>query len=201
LDSSSPPAKFALRRPCVCLASLLFFSYGQVYSAFEGQTILGVGLFRHRILFPAFCILGAFLVFWIVRKIKQTSSLTYSLNLVSIFLLIYPLFTISSTILRQSASTASSINSSAITTTNSNSPDVYYIILDGYGRQDVLQREYGFDNTEFIHALRARGFYVADCSESNYAHTLYSLASSLNYDYLDTLGATGRCRTDFTVKA
>ncbi|HQX15210.1 MAG TPA: sulfatase-like hydrolase/transferase [Anaerolineales bacterium] len=179
---------------CAALASasllFLFFSYGQVYSAFEGQTILGVGLFRHRILFPAFCILGAFLVFWIVRKIKQTSSLTYSLNLVSIFLLIYPLFTISSTILRQSASTASSINSSAITTTNSNSPDVYYIILDGYGRQDVLQREYGFDNTEFIHALRARGFYVADCSESNYAHTLYSLASSLNYDYLDTLGAT-----------
>ena len=179
-------------RAALASASLLFlfFSYGQVYSAFEGQTVFDIGLFRHRILFPAFCLLGAFLVFWIVRKVKQPSSFTYSLNLVSIFLLIYPSFTISSALIRQSFSDASSKNSSEILTTNSNSPDVYYIILDGYGRQDVLQREYGFDNSEFINALQTRGFYVAQCSQSNYAHTLYSLTSSLNYDYLDTLGAT-----------
>ena len=179
-------------RAALASASLLFlfFSYGQVYSAFEGESVFRFGLFRHRILFPAFCILGAFLVYWIVRKVKQPSSFTYPLNLISIFLLIYPSFTISSTLIQQSISDASSKNSSAVTTTNSNSPDVYYIILDGYGRQDVLQREYGFDNSEFIHALQARGFYVAQCSQSNYAHTLYSLASSLNYDYLDTLGGT-----------
>ena len=179
-------------RAALASASLLFlfFSYGQVYSAFEGESVLGIGLFRHRILFPAFCILGAFLVFWIVRRVKQPTSFTYPLNLISIFLLIYPSLTISSTLIRQSVSDTSSKNSSAVATTNSNSPDVYYIILDGYGRQDVLQREYGFDNSDFINALQARGFYVAQCSQSNYAHTLYSLASSLNYDYLNTLGAT-----------
>ncbi len=178
-------------RAALASASLLFlfFSYGQTYSAFEGESVLGFGLFRHRILFPLFCILGAFCIFWIVRKIKQPSSFTYPLNLISIFLLIYPSFTISSALIRQSASNASAKDSSAIAT-NSNSPDVYYIILDGYGRQDVLQREYGFDNSEFINDLQKRGFYVAQCSQSNYAHTLYSLASSLNYDYLDALGAT-----------
>ena len=31
---------------------------------------------------------------------------------------------------------------------------------------------------------------MAECSQSNYAHTLYSLSSSLNYDYLDALSAT-----------
>ena len=177
-------------RAALASASLLFlfFSYGQTYSAFEGESVLGLGLFRHRILFPLFCILGAFFVFWIVRKIKQPSSFTYPLNLISIFLLIYPSFTISSAIIQQSASNASAKDSSTIAT-SSNSPDVYYIILDGYGRQDVLQREYGFDNSEFINGLQKRGFYVAQCSQSNYAHTLYSLASSLNYDYLDTLGA------------
>lgn len=181
-------------RAALASASLLFlfFSYGQVYSAFEGQTVVGIGLFRHRILFPLFCLLGIFVVVWILRKIKHPASLTYWLNLVSIFLLVYPSLSIVSTLLQQAVSDASSKNSPAISEGNANAAtrDVYYIILDGYGRQDVLQREYGFDNTEFIHALRARGFYVADCSESNYAHTLYSLTSSLNYDYLDTLGAT-----------
>ncbi|HMR99659.1 MAG TPA: sulfatase-like hydrolase/transferase [Anaerolineales bacterium] len=177
-------------RAALASASLLFlfFSYGQVYSAFEGASVFGLELFRHRILFPVNCVLGALLVFWILRKVRQPSSFTYALNLISIFLLIYPSFTISSALLRQLASNGPSKNSSAVTA-NSNSPDVYYIILDGYGRQDVLQREYRFDNSEFVNGLQERGFYVAQCSQSNYAHTLYSLASSLNYEYLDTLGA------------
>ena len=181
-------------RAALTSASLLFlfFTYGQVYSAFEGETILGIGLFRHRILFPLFCIVGLLAVLWIVRKVKHPATSTYWLNLVSVFLLIYPSFTIISNLAQQSISDSSSQNSSAVSIgdTNAATPDVYYIILDGYGRQDVLQNEYGFDNSGFINGLRARGFYVAECSQSNYAQTQYSLSSSLNYDYLDALGAT-----------
>ena len=67
-------------------------------------------------------------------------------------------------------------------------PDIYYIILDGYGRSDVLKNEYGYDNSEFLDTLRGLGFYVADCSQSNYAQTQISLSSSLNFNYLDKLG-------------
>ena len=171
---------------------LLFFSYGQVYSAFEGRVILGLNLFRHRILFPAFMLIGGVAILWVVRKVKHPESPTYWLNLVSIFLLIYPSLTISSSLVRQYISDSSSktMQTGTDTAAGLNSPDVYYIILDGYGRQDVLKKEYGFDNSEFINGLRSRGFYVAECSQSNYAHTLYSLSSSLNYDYLDALGAT-----------
>ena len=63
-------------------------------------------------------------------------------------------------------------------------PDIYYIILDGYGRQDFLAREYGFDNTEFLDSLRNKGFYVAPNSRANYPWTLPSLTSSLNFAYL-----------------
>ena len=31
------------------------------------------------------------------------------------------------------------------------------------------------------------GFYVADCSQSNYAQTQMSLSSSLNFNYIDAL--------------
>jgi hypothetical protein len=78
-------------------------------------------------------------------------------------------------------------------------PDVYYIILDGYGRQDVLKDIYGEDTGGFIHYLTQKGFYVPPRSRSNYAQTMLSLASSLNMEYLDFLarspGAKSRVRT------
>jgi hypothetical protein len=64
-------------------------------------------------------------------------------------------------------------------------PDIYYIVLDGYGRQDVLGNLYDFDNSEFVRYLRKKGFFVGDESKSNYAHTILSMASSLNFTYLD----------------
>ena len=48
-------------------------------------------------------------------------------------------------------------------------PNIYYIILDGYARADVLRDLYGFDNSEFIADLQERGFFVAHRSTSNYA--------------------------------
>jgi hypothetical protein len=66
-------------------------------------------------------------------------------------------------------------------------PDVYFVVLDGYGRDDVLQEKYGYDNREFLTRLRRDGFVVAQHSASNYAQTHLSLASSLNMCYLDEL--------------
>jgi hypothetical protein len=66
-------------------------------------------------------------------------------------------------------------------------PDIYYIILDGYGRADVLAQYYQFDNSDFISFLKENGFYVAGQSHSNYLQTALSLSSSLNMDYLNFL--------------
>jgi hypothetical protein len=63
-------------------------------------------------------------------------------------------------------------------------PDMYIIVLDGYGRQDVLQQIYGYDNSEFLQELERRGFYVARDSHSNYIQTVYSIASLLNFDFI-----------------
>jgi hypothetical protein len=64
-------------------------------------------------------------------------------------------------------------------------PHIYYIILDGYGRADVLTDLYQLDNSEFINFLRQKGFYVSHESKANYGMTLLSLSSSLNMIYLD----------------
>lgn len=65
--------------------------------------------------------------------------------------------------------------------------DVYYIILDGYTREDVLNELYGLDTSEFLQNLEHQGFMIADQSSSNYAQTLLSLSSTLNMKYLPNL--------------
>jgi hypothetical protein len=66
-------------------------------------------------------------------------------------------------------------------------PNIYYIILDGYPREDVLQELYHYDNSNFLNYLKNKGFYIAPKSRSNYCQTSLSLTSSLNFDYLEKI--------------
>jgi len=63
------------------------------------------------------------------------------------------------------------------------SPNIYYIMTDGYARQDQLLNLFGYDNAPFLSDLKARGFYVADQAYANYPHTYLSLPTSLWMDY------------------
>ncbi|MBT4002001.1 MAG: hypothetical protein HOF10_01675 [Chloroflexi bacterium] len=65
-------------------------------------------------------------------------------------------------------------------------PDVYYIILDGYSREDYLNEVLSYDNRPFLNELEGYGFYIANCSQANYSLTRYSLASSLNMEYVQS---------------
>lgn len=66
-------------------------------------------------------------------------------------------------------------------------PDIYYIILDGHGRSDVLWDNYSYDDSAFLGELEGLGFFVAEQSRANYVITVLSLASSLNMIYLDDI--------------
>jgi hypothetical protein len=65
-------------------------------------------------------------------------------------------------------------------------PNVFVIMLDAYGRNDVLRDYFDFDNHVFLDGLKKRRFLVVPDSRSNYTHTIQSLASSLNVAYLDS---------------
>ena len=72
---------------------------------------------------------------------------------------------------------------------SSSLPDIYYIILDMYIRPDYLAQIYSYDSSEFLAFLADRGFYIAGKSRSNYPYTTHSLASSLNFMYLDEIAS------------
>jgi hypothetical protein len=180
------------RAALVALAILFFFfTYGQIYNVLAN---INSQLFRHRNLLGFYGLLLIFTLYWIVRRMAQPKSWTYWLNLLSIYLLIYPTFVVSVSVIQQFSAYRSALRASAVTTqaVDSDRPDIYYIILDSYGRADVLKNYLEYDNSAFIAALQERGFYVADCSQSNYGYTEYSLPSSLNYDYLDHLHASNK---------
>ena len=168
---------------------ILFYSYGHVYILLKGINIDGLYLFRHRTLIPIWLGLGFFSIWQILRKSIDPSAVTYILNVVGVSLFIFSLFQLTSFFLRSRISMAEADkNATALDLNVGNEPpDIYYIILDGYGRSDVLKNEYGYDNSDFLNALRALGFYVANCSQSNYAQTQLSLTSSLNFNYVDAL--------------
>ena len=68
---------------------------------------------------------------------------------------------------------------------NCSKPDFYVIICDEYAGNTELKDIFNFDNTPFLTQLGDRGFHVIPSSTSNYNFTHYSIASTLNMDYLD----------------
>ena len=72
-------------------------------------------------------------------------------------------------------------------TTDAELPDLQIVILDAYGRDDVIKSYYGYDNQPFIKVLESKGFSVAKRSHANYTQTVLSVASMLNFKPVDQL--------------
>jgi hypothetical protein len=179
----------------VSLSILLFFSYGHLCDAFGDfafsirGTIIGADellVFVCSLLF----FLGGYLL---AKSAKDFSVLTKALNVAAAFLFIVSLTGIGSQALRtglarhQHGVPRSTRQVPMRTEKPDRSPDIYYIILDGYARADILEEMYGYDNGEFLDYLKEKGFHVAGKSKSNYCQTALSLASSLNFQYLQGL--------------
>ncbi len=75
-------------------------------------------------------------------------------------------------------------------------PDVYHLVLDGMGRPDVLEREFGVSVRGPLEELRQLGFAVSPNGRANYVQTQLSLASMLNLGYLDELARAERTSND-----
>jgi hypothetical protein len=171
---------------------LFFFAYGHVYDAIEGWKVFGILFGRHILLFPLWWIMFGLGAWWILKKAKPSKSLTRSLNIFSIILLVIPIIQISAFEWQRAHPVPEKSNAGLLVQGSSSvvtaqSPDVYYIILDGYARDDILLKNYHLDINDFIGQLEDLGFYVPRCSQSNYGLTALSLSSSLNMNTLDQI--------------
>ena len=165
---------------------LVVFMYGHFYTGLKEMGFPAT-LVRHRYLVPIAVMLVVLVEFLVLRYKQVIQSVSLFFMVVGISLVVMPTTRLA-VYLVETASTSGALPQFAdkfSSVADENTPDIYYIILDAYGRQDVLNDLYHYDNSEFIQALEQRGFYVADASASNYMQTYKSLSSSLNMDYLD----------------
>lgn len=170
---------------------MLFFTYGHVYHFLKANPIWGVSLARHRLLIPLWLLIAALGAWWVIWKAKDLAGATRALNWMGIVLLAIPLGQLAWFNLHTawiSSGTSTTPEAGLHLPSQQMAPDIYYIVLDAYVRQDVLQRRFDYDNEAFLQQLEDMGFYVARCSQSNYAQTQLSIASSLNLSYLQDLG-------------
>ena len=174
------------------LLLILFYSYGHLYAALRNVNLFDANLGRHRYLFPIYVIFLFVGIWWILRKIKDTLQANSVVNLLSTFLLIMPIFQIFYHSIQdwsdqRSFDTLISPLDIENLPASEALPDIYYIVLDAYTRADALQIDFNFDNSPFLDELRSLGFYIADCSRTNYSYTLGAITSTLNLDYIPTL--------------
>jgi len=67
------------------------------------------------------------------------------------------------------------------------SPDIYLVLLDGYGNNHVLREFYGFDNHAFEDSLRQLGFVIPTTVRSNYTRSVLSIPSLVNFAHMNVV--------------
>ncbi len=171
------------------ILQLVFFSYGHIFMVWDASPLNEMVKVRHRYLL-ALCLLLAGLALWFVlKKMKHNSSMLLILNVVTFALMAFQVGQISLYEIRRADQQDNSPQYAPVASDLplESRPDIYLIILDRYTRADWLQEWLNYDNSAFITGLHDLGFYVADCSRSNYAYTLQSMVSELNLDYLENV--------------
>ena len=166
----------------------LFFLYGHVYDLISAKW-KNPDLMIWMLAIWFALIVFAFVLAGLHKLHFQSAALT--LNVISLGLMLYPIVQIVQfSIANSSPPTKSSPAPIADLRIPQDQalPDVYYIMPEDYGRVDYLQQSFHIDVSSFMQFLTNNGFYVAGCSQSNYAMSELSLGSALNMDYLQNLG-------------
>jgi hypothetical protein len=175
---------------------LLVFLYGHVFDLMENTRVAGIDIGHHLYLASFWVVLFVVGLWAIIKIIKFPQNWTRPLNIIGLLLLVYPMiqiatYQVNSTMVarRANLSASNSLAGQLHPPAGETLPDIFYIILDTYTRGDALLAEFNYDNSVFLDGLEQRGFYIGNCSQSNYGYTEASLTSSLNMQYLASLDA------------
>jgi hypothetical protein len=174
---------------------MVFSLYGHVYGLLKTAPAPINLLGKHSILIILTLALLTLLVVMVLRTRKDLSMLNRSISIILFILTLVQLFNVVSFYMGKDYKVVT--NPPAESQANrvvplnpqniSAKPDIYYIILDTYTRDDVIRKYINLDTRPFLDELRQKGFYIATCSNSNFDFTSVSLSSSLNMNFIQNL--------------
>ncbi len=122
------------------------------------------------------------LVFVLALRILNSSRAPFALLLISLLMGVPPVWTLAN-------STAASGHHRALTDLlfggrPPSSPNIYWLVADGYPSRDTLLRDFQFDNSAFEARLESLGFALNHDTRANYPATIYSVAATISGAYL-----------------
>ena len=165
-----------------CLMALHFF-FGAIHDTLKdsfNDTLIS----RYKILLPLIGISILLLLFFLLKTKKTFRRFTLYLNLVLIIFILIEIVTLSYKSIFLKNNNKIKIDREFTICNNCELPDLYVIIADEYAGRQSLMEVFNFDNDHFLQSLQSRGFRVLPKSNSNYNFTPYSIASTLNMNYL-----------------
>ncbi len=184
----------------VSVGLLLFFTYGYIHRLFDSASVAGFRPYRDRYVFSLEAILFIPTVWFVIRAPPNFRRATCALNVISTAMVLTPTISIGYLYAKQKPGARLTSIEEVFDADDlerpSRLPDIFYIVLDGYGRSDVLKEYYGVDDGDLVNALREMGFYVADQATANYTKTIHSLTATLNLVYLGDVADQARAEQE-----
>jgi Sulfatase len=150
-------------------------------------------LSSYRFLLPCILLMTVTLLLLLKRQKKATyKKLFLYLNTVFIFLMIYETGNAFSNYIKYNQGALSidsrfnaykqfEFNKSVPDSLN---PDIYFLVFDAMPSTKAMKEYWGYDNSLLDSLLLHNNFFISGDSRSNYNHTVLSISTTLNMDYL-----------------
>ncbi len=148
---------------------------------------------KYTFLLPVIFVLGTALVININKSKNTFLTLVKYLNIIFFLFIVFDFVQI----LNKKNSTKNSI-AFDIDCANCKKPNIYYIVLDGYSSNSILQKEFNFNNNNIDEYLKTNNFKVLSEAKSNYNITPYSIGSTFNMNYNSNINGDVFLLQDFT---
>jgi hypothetical protein len=171
-----------------CLS--LFFFFGSLYDTLK-SLFAGYFITSYTFLLPFLLCLFIFIFFFIKKLDKWTALVSFYLKwLVFAFVFFEGILTIYFIITDKNSknillSPYKQARMETMGDCDKERPDIFFIVLDEYTSSEGLAKYFGLNNHRIDSLFKSEGFFVSSGSRSNYNMTVFSLSSTLNYDYLD----------------
>ncbi len=171
-----------------CIIAFFLTAYNFFFGAMQ-DTLTNLSsqgfISQYRFILPVSCLCFLLIAIWLKKRKKTLFTFTSYLNILLLVLILIDggwVVTKLSGPQKNTTLNPGTINFTACDTCRK--PDIYLILLDQYAGSTALKEVFNFDNAAFEKELDRRGFYIAKNSISNYNLTPFSMASTLNMDYL-----------------
>ncbi len=168
------------------VATWFFFNFGGIRVQIIKLHSASDKMISLQALILSCLVLVTLAIIWHKSKPRWAPTATFYLNIFVLILVGWFGLKITSMVISNLNVNLSSTKKDVLAQRASKKPDMdfYYFIFDRYASQPSLEQRFKDNNQDFLARLEQKGFKVASNSHANYPFTLWSVASTLNANYL-----------------